>query len=129
MIAATLIATGVAFGSGLWLGYGKPSVTLVPGTPVGVSIGGGPELHNPTYIATLVRDLNGYPPIPAGTGSSCLSDPSSTEIHFSYRDGDRVTVAVIAGCGPIKAYASYASDLGAVVNSGVVDDLSRPPAA
>ena len=125
VISACLMLTGL--GTGLWLTHSDPTVTLVVGTPVAVSMDAGPAVRDTAFIARLLHDLNGNPPYPPNTVSSCPSGGlREYDLRFQYADGDQITIQVRTGCGVI-AIAGYAPEIKSRANQVLIDDLNNWP--
>jgi hypothetical protein len=127
LVAAILISFG--FGAGLWLTHSGPTVTLVVGTPIAVSINGVHTVRDPAFIAKLVHELNSLPPYPADAVTSCAlpSGARQYDLNFDYQDGDRLTVVVHTACGGTTAAAAYGQGIVARGNPTLVGELSNWP--
>jgi hypothetical protein len=126
-IAAVLLAL-MGLGTGLWLTHSEPTVTLVVGTPVAVSIDGGEMVRDRRFIAKLLHDVNGNPPYPPSVSSCPSGGLREYALLFEYADGDRLTIQVRTGCGVI-AIAGYAPATMARASQALVDDIDNAPMA
>jgi hypothetical protein len=81
---------------------------MVPGTPSAVSLDGGYVVRDSTFITRLLHDLNGNPPYPPNTMSSCFADDfRAYKLRFQYPDGDQLTMQVNWACGNVSLAAGY----------------------
>ena len=118
---------GLSFATGLWITHHEPTVTLVPGTPTAVSLDGASFIHDPTFIAQLLGDLNGNAPYPPNRVRSCpQSLPREDTLRFTYPNGDQLTILVRTGCGN-SAVAGYSPDLMAYGSERLVNDIAFWP--
>jgi hypothetical protein len=127
LVAAILISFG--FGAGLWLTHSGPTVTLVVGTPIAVSIDGGRTARDPAFVSKLVHELNALPPEPLDAVTTC-SFPAGKlqyDLRFEYDDGDRLTVTVHNACGRTTVGGAYARGLLARGSQTLFDDLNNWP--
>jgi hypothetical protein len=125
--SALLIAIGLS--TGLWLTHSEPTVTLVAGTPVAVSVDGGEAVRDPRFIAKVLHDVNGNPPYPPNSVTSCPALGFREDaLRFDYSNGDHLTIQIRSGCGVI-AVAGYAPDMMARGGQGLIDDLDNWPIA
>ena len=127
LVLWSIALAGLAFATGLRIGYREPAITIVPGTPTAVSLDGGPATSDTKFITKLLSDLNGNPPYPLNSVGSCPSGGlREDELRFTYPNGDRVTVIVRSGC-LIVAFAEYSSGVVAQGNSRLVNDIAFWP--
>jgi len=69
-----LLLVLVAVATTLSLTHSDATVTLVPGIPSAVSLDGGYVVQDSAFIARLLHDVNGHPPFPPNTVSSCFAN-------------------------------------------------------
>ncbi len=119
----------VGLGTGLWLKHTDPPVTMVVGTPTGVSINGGHTVRDRAFIAKLVHELNELPPYPVGVTCATFVAVPQDDLRFDYDDGDRLTVIVKTACGVTTAAAAYDPHILARGDAALVDELRNWPIA
>jgi hypothetical protein len=125
-----LVVAGLA--SGLWLTHREPTVLIVPGSPVTVSINGGQTVRDRAFIARLVADLNAMTPYPSNSVSSCPGGAifEQDTLRFEYVDGDALTVQVNSGCGYPVVVAAYSPTIvGKATTTELLNDIVFWPAA
>jgi hypothetical protein len=126
----TVLLVLVAVATTLSLTHSDATVTMVPGAPSAVSLDGGYAVHDPAFIGRLLHDLNGNPPYPPNTVSSCFADGfRAYKLRFQYPDGDQLTIVVNSACGNVSLTAGYGPGIMARARQALMDDLTSWPAA
>lgn len=119
----------VAVATTLSLTHSDATVTLVPGIPSAVSLDGGYVVQDSAFIARLLHDVNGHPPFPPNTVSSCFANGfRAYKLRFEYSNGDQLTIKVSSGCGNAILIADYGPGVMARAEQALMDDLNDWPA-
>jgi hypothetical protein len=120
----------VALAATLSLTHTDTTVTMVPGTPSAVWLDGGDVVRDSTFIRRLLHDLNGNPPYPPNTVSSCFAVGfRAYKLRFQYPDGDQLTIEVNSACGNVSLAAGYGPGITARAPQALIDDITNWPAA
>jgi hypothetical protein len=126
----TVLLVLVAVATTLSLTHTDPTVTMVPGTPSAVSLDGGDVVRDSTFIRRLLHDLNGNPPYPPNTVSSCFAVGfRAYKLRFQYPDGDQLTIQVNWACGNVSITAGYGPGIMSRAPQALMDDITNWPAA
>jgi hypothetical protein len=126
-LAAILLAI-LSFGGGALLAYRRPTLTMVPGTPIAAELNSLELTGNRAFIIRLIRDLNAGQPA-SNSVTSCFSGAviRKDKIAFIYPNGDELRIDVTSGCPGAWAIAEYSPGRVARVGNAVVQDLAGWP--
>jgi hypothetical protein len=119
----SLALSALTFSTGLWLNYRVPSVTMVPGSPSGVTFDDSQTTGDRAFINRLLSGLNGRPPQAQSVGSCVANGFRLDHLRFQYANGDRLSLTIASGCGPVIVGADYAPKLMIQADSSFLDDL------